>query len=141
MVAQRGLVPSPLLISALFLGVLATSAAARDYFQTCAETFEDGLKSGNETIIGYRYTGRPEGLLPGHQPPNLITYKGCVALCGDGAKYYRWDKISDTITTWVLPLAGGLILQLPFDSNQRFSTLLTLCRWLGSPIASLTYTL
>lgn len=141
MVPQCDPVPSFLIIFAIFLGFLTTPAAGRDYFQTCSKIFDDGLKSGNETIIGYAYTGHPLGLLPGHKPPDLITHEGCVALCGSSPKFYPWDKISDTITTWVLPLAGGLILQLPFESNQRLSTLFTLCRWLGSPIASLMYIL
>jgi hypothetical protein len=138
---QHCLIARSLVMSALFLGLFTTPAVASDYFRSCNKTFHEGLESGNETIVGYHYTGRPRGLLPGHSPPLLITYEGCVALCGSSPKYYPWPTISDTITTWVLPIAGGLILQLPFESNRRLSTLLTLCRWLGSPMASLMYTL
>ncbi|KFY86847.1 hypothetical protein V498_07360 [Pseudogymnoascus sp. VKM F-4517 (FW-2822)] len=133
--------PSPSMLIILLLGLLAFPVHAKEYFQACAKEFNDGLASGNQTIIGYNYTFAPLGILPGHKAPNLITYDGCVALCGGNPKFYPWAKVSDTITTWVLPLAGGLLLQLPFSSNKRFSTLLTLCRWLGSPIASLMYIL
>jgi hypothetical protein len=138
---QRCFKVRSLLIWALLLGWSTTPAAASDYFHSCNKTFHEGLESRNETIIGYNYTGRPGGLLPGHTPPLLITFEGCVALCGSSPKYYPWPTISDTITTWVLPIAGGLILQLPFESNRRLSSLLTLCRWLGSPMAALMYTL
>lgn len=124
----------------LLLG-LVIPVLSKNYFDKCAAEFEDGLATGNGTISSYRYTGNPRGLRPGRTPPNLITFDGCVALCGSSWKGYRWDKVSDTITTWVLPLAGGILLQLPFESNQRFATLLTICRWLGSPIASLMYIL
>jgi hypothetical protein len=44
------------------------------------------------------------------------------------------------ITTWILPVIGTL-LQAPFESNATRRTLLAITRWVGSPIASLSYVL
>lgn len=40
----------------------------------------------------------------------------------------------------VLPVIG-LILQAPFESNANFKTFLALARWIGNPIASISYVL
>ncbi|KAI9813607.1 MAG: hypothetical protein M1827_003677 [Pycnora praestabilis] len=69
---------------------------------------------------------------------HVVNVPSCETLCGSGPDYYAWDHASSTITTWVFP-AIGLLLQAPFESNQRRKTLLVLCRWMGSPIASLSY--
>lgn len=86
----------------------------------------------------YSYHGPTPDLLGGQGRPTLITFQGCLILCGTGYQRYPWPTAAATITTWVLPLIG-LILQAPFESNQFRSTLLATCRWLGSPIASLSY--
>ena len=38
----------------------------------------------------------------------------------------------------VLPVIG-LLLQAPFESNVNFKSVLALARWIGNPIASLSY--
>lgn len=45
------------------------------------------------------------------------------------------------MTTWVLPVVGGLLLQAPFESNRFRRTFFALMRWLGSPISCLSYVL
>ena len=40
----------------------------------------------------------------------------------------------------VLPVIG-LILQAPFESNQNFKSMLAFARWVGNPIASISYVL
>lgn len=40
----------------------------------------------------------------------------------------------------VLPVVG-LILQAPFESNENFKSFLALARWIGNPIASISYVL
>ncbi|KAF2747430.1 hypothetical protein M011DRAFT_43793 [Sporormia fimetaria CBS 119925] len=69
-----------------------------------------------------------------------ITRAGCLAVCGTGTDYYPWQDVSNTITTWILPVVGTL-LQAPFESNATRRTLLAITRWVGSPIASLSYVL
>ena len=63
-----------------------------------------------------------------------------MALCGTGKEYYPWRHSSGTITTWVLP-AIGLLVQAPWETNKVLPTIRTLGRWVGSPIATLSYTL
>ncbi len=72
--------------------------------------------------------------------PSRISTQGCRDLCGTGNDYYEWKDSSATITTWVLPVIG-LLLQAPYESNEFRRTLRALARWIGSPIASLSYTL
>ena len=40
----------------------------------------------------------------------------------------------------VLPVIG-LLLQAPFESNENFKSFLALSRWIGNPIASISYVL
>ena len=54
--------------------------------------------------------------------------------------YYAWTDAANTITTWLLPILG-LLVQAPYESNQAWQTMLSLCRWSGSPIAALSYIL
>lgn len=68
----------------------------------------------------------------------IITLEGCRKICGTGSDYYDWKDSSATITTWVLPVIG-LLLQAPYESNEFWKTLRALVRWLGNPVASLTY--
>ena len=69
-----------------------------------------------------------------------ISREGCIQLCGSEADIYAWKDISGVITTWVLPTIG-ILLQGPFESNAARRTLLVITRWVGSPIASLSYIL
>jgi hypothetical protein len=71
---------------------------------------------------------------------STISLAGCHALCGTGVNILPWEDISSTITTWILPVIGTL-LQAPFESNATRRTLLAVARWVGSPIASLSYVL
>ena len=69
-----------------------------------------------------------------------ISLPGCHALCGHGSQLYPWGQQSSTITTWVLPIVG-ILLQAPFNSNAFLETVFSLARWIGSPMASLSYIL
>jgi hypothetical protein len=69
-----------------------------------------------------------------------ISREGCLHVCGTGANYYKWNEVSSTLTTWILPVVGTL-LQAPFESNATKRTFLAIARWVGSPIASLSYIL
>jgi hypothetical protein len=69
-----------------------------------------------------------------------ISRPGCLAVCGKGTEYYTWKEVSSTLTTWILPVVGTL-LQAPFESNATRRTFLAIARWVGSPIASLSYVL
>lgn len=40
-----------------------------------------------------------------------------------------------------VPPVIGLILQAPFESNENFNSFLALSRWIGNPIASISYVL
>lgn len=83
----------------------------------------------NGTIIGIVYNNMTQ-----------ISREGCVQVCGSEADIYAWRDISGVITTWVLPTIG-ILLQAPFESNAARRTLLAITRWVGSPIASLSYVL
>jgi hypothetical protein len=82
----------------------------------------------------YTWNGNVIGIKK--NPSTQITYKGCLALCGNGNDRYAWSDTSQTITTWLLPIIG-MLLQAPFVSNQFWSTALVLARWIGSPMSSL----
>ncbi|KAI9699765.1 MAG: hypothetical protein M1836_002800 [Candelina mexicana] len=71
---------------------------------------------------------------------STVTIAVCQLLCGKGRDYYAWDQVASTITTWVLPVIG-ILLQAPYESNKPLQTVLATCRWIGSPIASLSYIL
>ncbi|KAK5252952.1 hypothetical protein LTR16_005292, partial [Cryomyces antarcticus] len=94
---------------------------------------------GNEDLVReWGYTGPVRGI-----PPNSstqITERGCEALCGTGIDWYPWKQSSGTITTWVLPVIG-MLLQAPFESNAVGRTVTAISRWVGSPMASLSYIL
>jgi hypothetical protein len=86
----------------------------------------------------YSYLGPVHGAIDPTHRPALITLRGCESLCGLGAQAYEWSAASNTITTWVLPVIGGLLLQAPFESNRFWRTVFAISRWVGSPIASLS---
>jgi hypothetical protein len=75
-----------------------------------------------------------------HNNMSQITREGCKVVCGEGMDLYPWKDVSGVITTWILPVIGTL-LQAPFESNATRRTLLAITRWVGSPIASLSYVL
>ncbi|KAF3309242.1 hypothetical protein TWF173_011323 [Orbilia oligospora] len=70
--------------------------------------------------------------------PLAVSYENVVSVCGATSGLYQWPLISDTLTTWILPLFG-LIVSLPWESNKRGHTILMIFRWIGSPFATLTY--
>ena len=108
----------------------------RPDFQACGNAFLN--RSGSE-YSQYVYNGSVRGIFQSARPP-LITLEGCKELCGAGIQYYPWKDSSNTITTWVLPIVG-LLVQAPFESNQAWQTVLLLARWIGSPMATLSYIL
>jgi hypothetical protein len=83
-------------------------------------------------------TNDTSGQIPRQQ--RQITREGCLQVCGAGTAYYTWGEASSTITTWILPVVGTL-LQAPFESNETRRTFLAIARWVGSPIASISYVL
>ena len=83
----------------------------------------------NGTIVGIVYNNMTQ-----------ISREGCIQVCGSEPDIYAWRDISGVITTWVLPTIG-ILLQAPFESNKFRQTLLAITRWVGSPIASLSYVL
>jgi len=95
-------------------------------FDACGAQFT----ASNSSYPEYIYNG---------SVPNLF-YKGCKDLCGSGVSYYAWANSSQTITTWVLPIVSVLV-QAPFESNAFIKTIFALARWVGSPMATLSYTL
>lgn len=122
----------------LILALAATAALASSDFAKCAVKLRS-LSNDSQFI----WRGEPRGLLEkgGAAGVRLYTYKGCLVQCGRGYDLYPWEKISDTITTWVLS-SIGLLLQAPYESNGRkWKNLYLTIRWIGSPIASLTCTM
>lgn len=90
----------------------------------------------NETlqdIWGYRMPGAPADSFR-----YLINQTACEALRGTGSDYYDWADSANTLNTWVLPFTG-LLLQAPFDSNNAKGTFWAITRWMGGPMASLSY--
>lgn len=107
-------------------------------FTECAAIYAADTTEGQQLRWKYGWNGTLIGLDP--SPKTQISREGCLAICGHGAETYPWDDVSSTITTWLLPVVGTL-LQAPFESNAFRRTLLAIARWVGSPIASLSYVL
>ncbi|CAN9191536.1 unnamed protein product [Alternaria sp. RS040] len=103
-------------------------------FKECAKRFAE-----NSTL---RETWGWHGKIIGidYNSTTQISREGCIYLCGNGAHYYPWKDVSGVITTWILPIIG-VLLQAPFESNATQRTLLAITRWVGSPIASISYVL
>jgi hypothetical protein len=89
-------------------------------------------------IDKYGWTG-PITYIPRNRTTQ-ISFRGCETLCGSGSDLYPWGQVSSTITTWVLPIVG-ILVQAPFNSNAFWETIFSLARWIGSPMASLSYIL
>lgn len=99
-----------------------------------------GAKFAASSYPQWTYNGTVPDVFDHPERPKLITYQGCRNLCGTGIEWYPWSESSQTITTWVLPIVGVLV-QAPYESNALLSTLFALARWVGSPMATLAYTL
>ena len=102
---------------------------------------ECGLRflNSNGTYANYTYHGPVTGVFAHIHNPIFITAQGCNDLCGSGVEYYSWKDISSTITTWVLPIVGGVLVQAPWESNRNVRTFWTLARFMGNPMAILSY--
>jgi hypothetical protein len=107
-------------------------------FDECAKTFAALTKEGEWLRGNYTWHGDLIGIKP--SPTTQISLEGCLHVCGTGTDLYPWKDVSAVITTWILPVIGTL-LQAPFESNATRRTLLAITRWVGSPIASLSYVL
>lgn len=103
-------------------------------FSECASTYRNNATLQSQ----WRWDGPIIGLERNHS--TQISRAGCLHVCGPGNDYYLWADVSQTITTWILPVVGTL-LQAPFESNAAKRTVLAITRWVGSPIASLSYVL
>jgi hypothetical protein len=91
-----------------------------------------------DDIDKYGWAG-PIKYIPRNRTTQISTY-GCETLCGSSSDLYPWGQVSSTITTWVLPIVG-ILVQAPFNSNAFWETIFSLARWIGSPMASLSYIL
>lgn len=105
-------------------------------FAECGVVFESNLT----LYANYVYNGPVEGTWKDNFGSALMTLEGCYELCGKGPDYYSWPDSSATILTWVLPVIG-LIVLAPYESNAKRKTLFLMCRYIGSPLASLSYIL
>lgn len=105
-------------------------------FTQCGITFTSNLS----LYSNYTWTGPAEGIWANGQAPPLITLAGCEALCGTGSEYYGWSASVTTVLTWVMPVLS-MLTKAPFEKKQTVGTWWTICRWLGSPIVCLAYTL
>ncbi|KAK8208025.1 hypothetical protein M8818_004063 [Zalaria obscura] len=106
-------------------------------FTQCAANYL-ALAPDDPLRLLYGWSGSVEGIE--RNSITQISEHGCVEFCGDGNDLYPWSQSSNTITTWVLPVVG-MLLQAPFVSNAFWQTILSLARWVGSPMASLSYIL
>lgn len=103
-------------------------------FDQCAVVYRNNVTL--QSLWGWN--GPIVGIARNHT--TQISREGCYHVCGHGTDYYPWADVSQTITTWILPVVGTL-LQAPFESNAAKRTFLAITRWVGSPIASLSYVL
>lgn len=110
-------------------------------FSHCGELYQNGSSLTPNPYAQWAYHGPIRGVLRATDRPFLITLEGCLAVCGAGYEPYGWLEASNTITTWVLPVIGGLLLQAPYESNRFWATFFALIRWIGSPMSSLAYVL
>jgi hypothetical protein len=110
-------------------------------FSKCGELYKDAASHTPNPYDQWKYTGPISGVLRATDALALITVEGCYELCGGGIQTYEWTAASNTITTWVLPVIGGLLLQAPFESNRFWRTFFAVIRWMGSPMSSLSYVL
>ncbi|KAF2275213.1 uncharacterized protein EI97DRAFT_400707 [Westerdykella ornata] len=110
----------------------------RANFTQCRLEFSANTTEGEELRAKWGWHGPIVGIERNNF--TQISKAGCLHLCGPGRDYYPWEDVSSTITTWILPVIGTL-LQAPFESNAARRTLQAITRWVGSPIASLSYVL
>ncbi|KAL1798543.1 hypothetical protein ACET3X_002580 [Alternaria dauci] len=107
-------------------------------FTECANRFSENSTAGELLRKTWGWQGKIIGI--DYNNLTQISREGCLQVCGTGAHYYPWKDVSGVITTWILPVIG-VLLQAPFESNATRRTLLAITRWVGSPIASISYVL
>jgi hypothetical protein len=107
----------------------------RTNFTQCRLDYENP-SAANISEYGWR---GPVFQIPKNETTQTST-SGCESLCGRGNDWYPWEQQASTITTWVLPVVG-ILLQAPFTSNAFWETIFSMARWVGSPMASLSYIL
>lgn len=110
----------------------------RANFSECGARFQANTSDGYDLRRQWGWNGTLVGIAPNNL--TQISKAGCIHLCGEDPDYYTWKDISSTITTWLLPIVG-ILLQAPFESNAFRRTMFAIARWVGSPIASLSYVL
>ena len=110
----------------------------RPDFLLCKDQF---FAHSHDIYKQYLYRGGVQGILADQDVrPDLITLEGCKKVCGTGVEYYSWEHSSSTILHWVLPVTG-LLIEAPWETHRLSQAFLVITRWIGSPIASLSYTL
>lgn len=107
----------------------------RTNFSECRTLYEN---PSTDFIRDYGWKG-PVVQIPINETTQISSF-GCQTLCGRGNDWYKWEQQASTITTWVLPIVG-ILLQAPFTSNAFWETIFSMARWVGSPMASLSYIL
>ncbi len=131
---------SPIIVFPLLLHFHATNA---DNGQCCAVVFRTALHyDSNGNVLQYPFDHTSIEQARNHSAPLSLTMKGCEAFCGAGPRFYSRDDMSESYLTWTLPVLGGLLLQVPFESGGSITTIvLQLARWLGNPVAIFMFTL
>ncbi|KAK6334158.1 hypothetical protein TWF696_002660 [Orbilia brochopaga] len=104
-----------------------------DIINSSAATSEQNITQVLEAASANRRT-RPGQI----SYPLAVDYQSVTDVCGASSGLYEWTFVSDTLTTWILPIFG-LIVSLPWESNQRRDTIRMIFRWIGQPFATLTY--
>jgi hypothetical protein len=128
-------------VLSLFLLVLHFPLCRADEWRCCGERFHKALRyDNNGNVSRYLYAGQPKWLPANDTLPLWVTKEGCAAFSGAKKKMYSLDDIADAYLTWVFPLLGGLLLQMPFESGF-VATAVLMARWLGNPAAVLGRTM
>jgi len=124
------------LFAVLFLKSSTVSAAGLFNFTQCAinvnETFTSAFNSTSLVASDGRFTA------------NLaeawgIKYMDCVKICGGGWEAFDWAFFSTSVGAWLLPWLA-FTAQLPYETKDSFTDLLSLHLAIGSPML-ITYSL
>jgi hypothetical protein len=129
---------SPIACVALLLLLLFIPPCQADPWDKCATAFRAALQHDAKRNVSQYLYRKPLSWLRGNQTlPLVVSTEGCKVICGKGPQWSSWDTFTQSFTTWVLPLLGGLLLQLPFESSGAGAIVLQLARWLGNPCVML----
>ncbi len=122
-----------------FLLLLHSHAACADTWERCAKDVRTALLNDPNGAVSQYIS--PERWMNTSDTIEIDLF-GCLHFCGGGQKMYSWDEISESYLTWILPLLGGLLLQVPFESGGGWATtMLQLARWLGNPVSIFIFTM